>query len=512
MRLPVCLLALAACTMPPVRAERPRAPAQATVFVTASLKGYLGPCGCSENMRGGIARAAFQVAQARGEGGKVLLIDAGDALFGTERLTDEARPQQERKARALAEAFRMMGLNTKAYGPLDDAAGPAFEDQLKLPRLPNSGLQLLDLGPGPNASALAVISSGDPKELGRLATEARAQGARFVLGLYQRGMEDGIKLSLEEQLGVDLLVVARAPGELSGEQNKLLKAKLPIAQPQAKGRSLLRLDLYDAGAPGRFTLVKGAAEQDRELEALDQRIEALRLQVNEPGLAPQLLELKQAKLAEIMARRAAIAAEPPKLPEGQNAFTVRFVPLETTSPELPEVRAVVTAYDRDVGALNLAWAREHGRDCPAPEAGQPHFVGDEACRDCHEEAFPIWEKSKHHEALKTLEQKGKGLHLDCVGCHVTGWQQPSGVCRIDKLEGHGQVGCESCHGPGSAHVEDPDHVKADSRREAKVCTGCHDRENSPAFDFEKYVAQILGPGHGHPSANPKPPPGPKGKK
>jgi hypothetical protein len=202
-----------------------------------------------------------------------------------------------------------------------------------------------------------------------------------------------------------------------------------------------------------------------------------------------------------------MAATPVKMPEGKNAFTVRFMPLESTMPELPVVRSVVTGYDRDVGALNLAWAKEHGRECPAPEVGAPHFVGDEACRDCHSEAFPIWEKSKHHDALATLEKKGKALHLDCVGCHVTGWQQPSGVCRIDKLAGHGQVGCESCHGPGSSHVEDPDSAgNIRNRKDAKICVGCHDPENSPSFDYGKYLAQIIGPGHGDAATRAKPVP------
>ncbi|MFT3838508.1 MAG: multiheme c-type cytochrome [Myxococcaceae bacterium] len=488
-------VALGGCKLPDVRPQAPRNPAQGIVFITTSLKGYLGPCGCSENMRGGIARAAFQVQQAQGEGAQVLLVDSGDALFGAEHLTEENAPQQKRKAQALSDALKLMGLNAKANGPLDQAAGKEFLDALRLPSM-RDDVSVLDIAPGPNASAIGLITTADPAKLKELAQQAREKGARLVVALYQRPLADAQKLGMEDELGVDLLVVARAPGEADAELNKLIASKLPIAQAQAKGRSLLRLDVFDLGAEGRFVLAKGAAEQERELDAMDQRIEALRTQVNEPGLAPQLLELKKQKLAEMVARRAATAAAPPTLPAGKNAFTVRFVPLESSMPELAEVRDVVTRYDRDVGKLNLAWAQAHGRECPAPEAGQPHFTGDESCRDCHEGAFPIWEKSKHHEALATLEKKGKALHLDCVGCHVTGWQQPSGVCRIDKLEGHGQVGCESCHGPGSNHVEDPRKSNILNVKSPKVCVGCHDHENSPSFDFEKYLAQITGKGHG----------------
>ena len=159
---------------------------------------------------------------------------------------------------------------------------------------------------------------------------------------------------------------------------------------------------------------------------------------------------------------------------------------------------LLKAYDKDVGFLNLAYAKEHGHDCPAPEKGQAAYVGNARCKDCHEEAFPIWEKSKHAHGYATLVEKEKQYHLDCIGCHVTGWQKPSGVCRIDKTAGHEGIGCEACHGPGSIHSEDPSDDNIARGNTAETCTGCHDPENSPNFDFATYLAQITGPGHGAP--------------
>ena len=91
-----CFVCAWGCTSKDVRPSS--APSHAKLFVTAEVKGYLGPCGCSENMRGGIARTAFQVAQARQGSGVVFFIDSGDALFGQEQLPVEAVLQQERKA------------------------------------------------------------------------------------------------------------------------------------------------------------------------------------------------------------------------------------------------------------------------------------------------------------------------------------------------------------------------------------------------------------------------------
>ena len=78
------VLVLSACaSKPAVPTAAPAAqPKHVTVFLASELKGYLGPCGCSENMRGGIARAAKQIARAREGNEPVLFIDSGDSLFG----------------------------------------------------------------------------------------------------------------------------------------------------------------------------------------------------------------------------------------------------------------------------------------------------------------------------------------------------------------------------------------------------------------------------------------------
>jgi hypothetical protein len=150
--------------------------------------------------------------------------------------------------------------------------------------------------------------------------------------------------------------------------------------------------------------------------------------------------------------------------------------------------------------MNLEWARTQGQDCPAPAKGQAAFVGSAACADCHADTVPVWEASKHHHAWETLEEQGKQFHLNCTGCHVTGWEQPGGVCRLDKVAGREDVGCESCHGPGSLHVEDPSPETITGKPGEKVCVTCHNPENSPHFDFATYLPKVLGPGHGQPAA------------
>ncbi len=104
----------------------------------------------------------------------------------------------------------------------------------------------------------------------------------------------------------------------------------------------------------------------------------------------------------------------------------------------------------------------------------------------------------HASAYDSLVKEVKQYDVSCVSCHVTGMDRPGGVCGVDVVEGRAHVGCESCHGPGSLHAE---HPKADNvlgRPSEAVCTGCHNHDNSPAFDFVGYSPRILGPGHGAP--------------
>jgi hypothetical protein len=497
------LAALAGC----MRNQEPR-PSEATVtaqaadasgailFLSSDTRGYLGPCGCSENMRGGIARAAFQVLEARKGALPVLFIDGGDTLFGEEHLKPAQVPQEERKARALAEAMRRMGLAVRATGELDDVRGAAFRQGLGLPELPAGGVRLLSAGP----REVGVVGVSGARELREAGARARAEGADFVVALFHGTLEAAQAAVAPEGLEVDLVLATHTANEFSGEENKRVRAAVPVVALQSKGRSLLRVDLTYGPQRGRFALQKTQEDTEREVASLEARMALLDKELNAPGLHPELHELKQGKREELLARRQALLTAPVASADGTNAFALRFLPLESTLPSHPEAQAVVTAYDRDVGEMNLAWARQHGQDCPSPEKGQASFVGNGACLECHEEAFPLWRESKHGHAWETLETAGKQHHLNCVGCHVTGYEQPGGVCRLDKVAGREDVGCESCHGPGSRHVEEPGAENILGKPGRELCVTCHNPENSPHFDFARYLPRIVGPGHGQPAA------------
>ena len=111
-----------------------------------------------------------------------------------------------------------------------------------------------------------------------------------------------------------------------------------------------------------------------------------------------------------------------------------------------------------------------------------------------------WKGHAHGRAYATLEKRNKQFNLSCVGCHVTGYNQPGGASVVQN-QGLTDVGCESCHGPGSMHVEDTD-ADADKNvhREVaeSVCLQCHTPEHSDHFSYPEYRAKLIVPGHGKP--------------
>ena len=480
-------------------------PARLTLFVTADVRGQLVPCGCSAAMRGGLGRAAAQIAAARASGVPTLFLDAGDALFERTGLAEDEAVGEERKAQAVASAFKAMGLAVRAPGPLDNARGEPFRLALELPELLSGAATVLSARPGAAGTGYAaapvqvgVAAGKTAAELEQAAAALRAGArpggaARFVVGLLA-----GAPSAAADARAVDLVIAAQAPEVVGAEwdDGRLFPGTPPVAQLQTRGRSLLRVDVALAPDGGRPVLARGQGDIERELKAQSQRLELLKTELGQPRLSPERRALLEARVKELVASREQLAASAQSTALAPGTFTVRFIPLEAALPSDPAVDAIVADYDREVAQLNLAWAREHGQSCPPAAKGEAAYVGNEACRACHARAFTVYGQSGHSHAYATLEKVSKQYRLDCIACHVTGFQQPGGVCRVDQVEGRAQVGCENCHGPGSLHVVRPTRTNIPRPAPGQnVCLGCHTPENSLHFDFARYLPRILGPGH-----------------
>jgi hypothetical protein len=135
----------------------------------------------------------------------------------------------------------------------------------------------------------------------------------------------------------------------------------------------------------------------------------------------------------------------------------------------------------------------------ANSQGKDKYLGDEVCARCHSDVYTQWAKGPHAAAFQTLVSSNKQMDRACIGCHVTGWGDPSGYQMLvykQDTAGHPDttdsvelrnVQCEACHGKGTLHGTPGMATKV-----AKdACLSCHDATNDPDFDYEKAIAAGL---------------------
>jgi len=133
-----------------------------------------------------------------------------------------------------------------------------------------------------------------------------------------------------------------------------------------------------------------------------------------------------------------------------------------------------------VAAAGVARAQQ-----PVPGEG---YAWSAACQECHEAVYDAWSKTKHAHTLDRLNVDQR--RTDCAGCHVTG---PKQAIEVEGKIVNGNVGCESCHGAGAAHIaaaragtgKGPIRRKSDQA----LCETCHN-DKSPHYRGFFYGALI----------------------
>lgn len=133
----------------------------------------------------------------------------------------------------------------------------------------------------------------------------------------------------------------------------------------------------------------------------------------------------------------------------------------------------------------------------APLAGGPEevfaedksYVGSESCQECHEDEYENYNAySKKAHSYKSVTVMRKGLtdkeYQECLQCHATGYGQPGGFVSVEETPQLQNLGCESCHGPGSDHVDSGDPEDIISDLTVADCERCHNAERVGNFKFK----------------------------
>lgn len=495
------------------------------LIVATDLLGYLEPCGCQSRPLGGIDKLAATLSQLRSGGVPTAFVAAGDLFFdGLSHggMTGaDANAQELWKSETLVGILNRLSLTAAAPGATDLSMGaPQLVSLARSARFPllasgvtiegdplHAGPIVRDVGPlkvgifgvsefeGPDgALAPGVTRSVDPTMAARTAVDQlRRDGANVVVGLV-RGTRRLSRRIANDVNGIDFLVTGGVNEEAPSIPAQAGRTTLIHAGRQ--GQRVVVVDLYRRG-DGSYADVS-AWSRRTERDTLHRSIAELRARIQawerDSHTNAQDLSTQRARLAEMEARAARLVERP--TPSG-NFFAARAVELG------PEVRGdsaiaqIVDAYDARVNDHNrVAFANV----VPRPVAdGQPHYVGSQACASCHSAAMRWWQSTPHGHAYSTLERAHKQFNLSCVGCHVTGYNQPGGST-VTHNANLINVGCEQCHGPGSAHVTDPS-ANGIARRDApeSVCLQCHTPEHSDLFNYTTYRTMLIAPGHGQPA-------------
>lgn len=452
---------------------------EVALILTGEGHGYLQPCGCSPIQKGGLARRFnFLQALIKERGWEVLGLDLGD-------MAQTEGPQTQIKYRYYMEALNRMPYVATALGqreldmPFIAAVGE-FSLNNRKPRLLAANLkqenrERIDNAVGAaltiqvanswlKVGVVGILSDNVAKQIrdpeAKFEPEATAIPAAiqrfkvapdFLVLLYHGSLDDA-KVVAQKHPQFQVILCKSQSDEVSDEVARV-------------GETML----INVGWKGKYVGVLGVSgQQGRPLERRYQRVE----------IGPEY-----------------------ETPQGKDASNPIHELLQKYAQEV-KTDNYLNKYPQDL---------KHEVQASFPNS---KYVGTERCGSCHDHAMKIWEKTPHHDAYKTLEERAKRPTLrqydgECVKCHVVGFTYSTGFRNEVDTPKLKNVGCESCHGPGSMHANDPQNKEvrkamnpwrfANGDRKVvtnlidRMCQNCHDLDNSVGFKFETYWPKVEHP-------------------
>ena len=432
---------------------------EVAIFVTGQQNGYIEPCGCTglEKQKGGIARRMTFMKQLRGSGWDLVPIDVGNQI---RRIGQQAAIKLSWSHAAL----RAMKYESIGLGPSDL-------------RLAATDLLAVVVDDDPSLYASANVALIDPEFIPSYKVISR--------GAFKIGVTNVLD-----------------PKAMDGP----LPADVTIESPTETAKKALQ-DMNNDGATFRiltyFGKEKDAIQAVKSVPGYD--LVVVGGGYGEPTYKPQPVEGSNTKM--IVPGNKGMYAGLIGFYQGK-PYRYARVPLTHEFSDDSEMRKLMGDYQDHLKSVGL----EKLGLRPSPHPSGQKYVGSAACKDCHKEAYSVWEFSPHVDATDSIvsppEDRGDvPRHFDpeCLSCHVTGWNPQdyypyeSGFMDLEAGKHLHGNGCENCHGPGSAHVAAEakgsgatDAQKATLRKSMDLpmskakdhCMECHDLDNSPAFHDE----------------------------
>lgn len=460
-------------------------PPAVALMLSGETLGYMEPCGCSLTQSGGLERRGHLQRQLAEKDWNVVAFDAGGLLKRT-------RQQDRIKFETILTGLKKLGY----------AAIAAGDSELRLP--PDLLLSLFSEGEGiPLGGMLTArnVVFFDSPELGvpKPWQIVNANGVKIaMIAAVGKSVADNVAPpELQHQIRVDSAVesITAALSEIEAEQPDLMLLVSHGSTAEAKA-------LAEKFPQFPAVLATGGPEDPAD----------------QPTKVGDTLILQTGHKGKYVGILGFYPNATPRLKwELVNLDNQRFHGDD-------RMRELMRLYQRQLEDLRLAESDDLVIAHPSGDV----YVGAEKCGECHKKAYKKWSGTKHAHAFETLERGRKGEEAnwisrihdpECLACHVTGWD-PQNVLRYDSgylnavssphLKGQQ---CENCHGPGGQHTELEWQFRKDLKSvdretlnaaraaikrnyktaEQQVCAKCHDHENSPQFNFEKFWKEVHHP-------------------
>jgi hypothetical protein len=490
-------------------------PPTARLYLVSDLAGALEPCGCTKDQLGGLDHFGAWVKHEAVRAPAALVASAGPLFFMDDAPAGDRADQDRIKADTIARVMHGLGFASFAPGDNDWIDGvPSFDKRAQdsggTPILTDAKVVVRDVGP----LRIGFVGYGQPAPgspkppvedvVRRGFEEAKRQGAEAVIALAAVGRGEAKRIA---DAVPDLTAIVVGSAKSRGDSNTTAPqgeqvGSVLIVQGGNHLQSVAVLDLYvrEPLEPGHLVKFADATGLDlsRKRAELADRIDDLHTKIasweRDPSVAPADVAARRRELANLEAQRDALDSRPP--PAKGSFFRYALKEMRESLGEDPAVQADLLAYYKSVDDHNrVAFADR----VPRPAGpGEASYVGVDVCTKCHAAPRTVWNNTPHSRAYATIASQFKEFNLECVSCHVTGYEQPGGstVTHVDKLR---DVQCEVCHGPGSKHVTNPSDKKAIvAVPNPTRCLDCHHPPHVEGFDPALKIKEILGPGHGMP--------------
>ncbi|QQS46086.1 MAG: hypothetical protein IPM66_19550 [Acidobacteriota bacterium] len=430
------------------------------LFFSSTVHGNLEVCGCPIHPLGGVARRAGYVDafRRRSPDAAVLQVDAG-YIFSDEKKADSSGLKED--------ALLMNDWIVRANEAMNlDLVNLSWLD------LPYAGRLL-----GPDAQLKPEKSTLISSNI-KAADGSRVSPAPWVIKVVTgRRLTRPVRIAF---IGVS----DRAPEDRAGE---VARSGFVIEDPLASVKAALaevhdKADVTVVVGFLSLPMVNRLARQNDDLDII--------INSEERGLVPDPRQINNA-LVVYAAKETKYLGELRFYTDAGGVvdrFTVRYVELDEIIPDHPRMAEMTRQARSEIDALQTRLAEEEARAWlaanPDGTRNSPYVLS-ETCAKCHVSEYETWRKSLHAVAFAALETKRRVYDAACVGCHSLGFRK-EGFINIKATPQFANVQCESCHGPGAAHVADPKAGNYRTPSKNESCLICHDRENSPDFDFDRY--------------------------